>query len=95
MDASEYAVRKALVALSVEKTLLDMNKAVYEEVAKRLYKTYKCYLPDCFDHPDYLKKVLMDLYGKSHEVIIDTISKYLDEFSKQKEISSFLKVICQ
>jgi len=94
MDATNYEIRKALVSLAVEEVLGNISDVVFEEVTRRLYKNYKCYIPDCFDNPQYLKKVLQELYGYSHNTIIESITNKLNEFSRQREISSFLKVIC-
>lgn len=86
-------IRKALVALAIEKTLLDMGTAVFGEVTARLLKEYDCYIPDCHDHPEYLKKILKDLYGNSYLVIIESIREELEEFVYKKSISEFLDVI--
>jgi len=95
LDASNYVIRKALVTLAIEEVLTDVNMVVLEEVKRRLYKNYKCYIPDCFDNPQYLKDVLEELYGNSHWTIIESVTKKLSEFDRQKEISSFLTVICR
>jgi hypothetical protein len=93
LDISDSDIKKALVTLALEKGLLDMGTPVLDAVAKRLYKTYKCYLPDCCDHPEYLNKTLKDLYGDSYKTIVESIRKHMVEFSYQKPIEEFLKAI--
>ena len=87
-------VKKALVTLYIEKTLLDIGKPVYEKVTRRLYAKYHCYLPDCYDHPEYLNEILKKLFGDSSKVIVESISKQLKEFDNHDKIKRFLQVIC-
>jgi len=58
MDATEAQIKKALVAFAVEKTLLPLGEPVYQKVAKTLKDDYACFIPDCYDHPEYLKRIL-------------------------------------
>ena len=95
MEHDYDIVRKALVSLAVEKALFEIGKPVYEIVIEALYKEYHCYLPDCYEHPEYLNEVLKKLYGNAHEVIVKSIKKQLDEFSNHKHIARFLSVINQ
>ncbi|HZI70020.1 MAG TPA: hypothetical protein VFD60_02555 [Nitrososphaeraceae archaeon] len=95
MEYDYDIVRKALVSLAVEKALFEIGKPVYEKVIETLYKEYHCYLPDCYDHPEYLNDILNNLYGGAHDVIVKSIKKQLDEFSNHKHIAKFLAVICQ
>lgn len=93
MKADSNQAKKALVALSIETVLLKIGKRVYEEVNSRLYENYRCYIPDCFENPEYLKRVLQDLYGKASLNIIQSIKKELEEFAEQKGIDSFITII--
>ncbi len=84
---------KALATLAIEKTLLDIGKPEYETVIDRLYKKYHCYIPDCFEKPEYLKVVLKDLYGASYKVIIDSIEQKLKGFTHDKRTDVFVHVL--
>ena len=95
MEHDYDIVRKALVSLAVEKALFEIGKPVYEKVIETLYKEYHCYLPDCYDHPEYLNDILVKLYGDAHDIIVKSIKKQLDEFSNHKHIAKFLSVVCQ
>ncbi len=90
----DYSIQKALVAVTVEKTLLDIGKPSYDKVAMILKKEYNCYLPDCYEHPQYLIKVLKEIYGNAHTAIIESINKQL-EFSYHGSTKRFLSVISQ
>ena len=83
-------VKKALVSLAIETTLLEIGKPTYDEVSHKLFKDYKCYLPDCYEHPEYLKTILKDLYGNSSAIIIENIKKQLEEFEAQKGVDTFV-----
>lgn len=93
MNADSRQAKKALVTLAIETVLLKIGKRPHEEVNSRLYKKYHCYLSDCFENPTYLKDVLQELYGKSSDTIIHSITKELEEFAEQKEIDNFVAVI--
>ena len=86
-------VNKALVSMIIEKNLLHIGKPVYEEVLSRLNKKYHCYLPDCYEYPEYLSEILKEVFGDAHKVIVKEIRKELEEFSDQERVGIFLEVI--
>jgi hypothetical protein len=86
-------IMKALVAIAIEKALLGIGKPAYETVSHALYKKYRCYIPDCYEKPEYLREVLKDLFGESYKEIISTIEEQLEEFSYKKKIKTFLQVL--
>jgi hypothetical protein len=90
LEATDLQIKKALVTISVEQALLEIGTPVLEEVTRSLYSNYRCYIPDCLDHPDYLTTVFKDLYGKGYLNIVKSIHKHLDEFIDQKPIEKFL-----
>lgn len=93
MDATDTQIKKALVAFAIEKALIDMGNPVFEKVAKTLKDNHNCYIPDCYEHPEYLKRVLSDLYGNAHITIINSIKDSLREFSQQESINRFISVL--
>lgn len=93
MDATDIQIKKALVAFAIEKALLDMGEPIFEKVAKMLKDDYNCYIPDCYDHPEYLKRVLSDLYGNAHIPIVNSIKNSLHEFSQQGPINQFISIL--
>ncbi len=84
---------KALTALAIETSLLDVGQPVYERVANSIYKKYQSYIPDCYEHPEYLKEVLKDLYGNAYNVIVSSIEEQLSEFAYKKKMEAFLTVL--
>ena len=89
----EYHVNKGITILAIGKTLLGMGEPTYDKVIDMLNKNYHCYLPDCYEHPEYLYEILKELYGNSYKVIIELIDKQLEEFSYKEPIERFLEVI--
>lgn len=94
-DATDGEISKALVTLAIEKTLINMGKPVLDEIAHRLFTNYKCYLPDCHEHPEYLKSVLKELYGNCYNTIIESIKENLGELTTKKSIKNFLTIISE
>ena len=54
VNSDGYTVRKALVALAIETVLLEIGKPTFQKVTGKLFKNYKCFLADCYEHPEYL-----------------------------------------
>ena len=96
LEGHDYdKVRKGLVSLAIEKVLLDIGSRTLYKVNDELKKRYQCYLPDCYDHPEYLSAILKNLYGISYKQVSKSINKQLEDFSYHEPIARFLKVICQ
>jgi len=93
VDATDAQIKKALIAITIERVLLKMGKPVLDAFTKKLYKNYNCYVPDCSDHPEYLIQVLKEMYGNSYKTIVSPMIDDLKEFSHQKFISNFIKII--
>ena len=87
--------RKALVVMAIEKALLEVGKPTYDEVLGKLKKDYNCYLSDCYEYPEYLSRVLKELYGQSYSAIIESIKKYLAEMNTQEGIANFIMKISE
>jgi hypothetical protein len=90
MDATDTQIKKALVAFAIEKALLNLGEPVYQKVTKTLKDDYNCFIPDCYNHPEYLKRILVDMYGNAHTTIIHSIKSDLKEFSSQDPIQKFV-----
>lgn len=84
---------KALVAISIEVVLMRTNGPQYFLILARLERDYECKITDCFEHPEYLKNVLRDVYGNSYNKILDDLEIELGEIVTEKEIQAFLNVL--
>ena len=79
-----------MAVLAIEHTLLQIGIATLEKVQSKLREDYNCSLSDCYSHPEYLNKVLKDLFGPAYYEIVKSVNKYLEEFSYQRPIAEFL-----
>jgi len=82
-----------LITLSVEHALLKMGNPELELVKSRLKKEYNCEISDSLEHPEYLKKILRELFGNAYQDILKTINKRLKKTSMDKPIVQFLTVM--
>ncbi|MGQ0771724.1 MAG: hypothetical protein ACT4NT_03005 [Nitrososphaerota archaeon] len=86
---------KAMVAISVEVVLMRNGGPQYQLVLARLERDHECKIFDCFEHPEYLKSTLQDVYGKDYQSIVEKIELELGESSAEKEITDFLNILKQ
>ena len=82
--------KKELFGLAVERVLVNINPRVYEQVENRLSENYGCNIEDCLKHPEYLEKILSELFGKVSIFLIDSIKNLLQESVDNKSYTSFL-----
>lgn len=85
--------QKDLITVAVEAALLEMGLPELEKVQTRLKNDYNCEIPDCLDHPDYLKRVLCELFGYCYNDILGTINKVVKGGHVQGQVEEFLRVL--
>ena len=85
--------KRILVGLAIKKALLEIGKPTYDKVVYRLYFEHHYQLSDCYDHPEYIKAILQEIFGNTHSVIIESVKKRLEEFNTQPQIQEFLTVM--
>jgi len=91
-----HQAKRALVSFAIEQSLLEVGGAVMlDKVNIMLYKEYNSSIPDCYDPPDYLNKVLKKILGNSHKDIVESIKKQLEEFVYHEDISKFIQKIVE
>ena len=95
VETGSDQIKKALVTLAIEQTLLEFGMPALEKVSNKLFEDYHCYLSDCYHKPEYLNKVLRDLFGNSHTVIVQSIRKRLEQVASQDPIKNFLAKISE
>lgn len=91
---SQENIRKALISFVIERVLLDVGKLALDDVGDRLYKKYQRYFSDCYEHPEYLKEILYEIFGDGCRSITAKIQKRLADLQEEKPIAGFLKVLC-
>ncbi len=92
-DMDNNMERRAVVVLAIEHTLLRYGTSNLENIQKIIRKEFNCNLSDCYDHPEYLNKVLRDQFGVSYQDVIKSLSQFLEEFKYQRPIAEFLSKI--
>lgn len=81
---------KIMIKSAIEQALLEIGTPTLEEVTRELFNEHKCLISDCYEKPEYLNAILRDLFGNSHETIVESIKKYLGEFATQGSTRDFL-----
>ena len=90
MDIDKIQVERALIHFAIEKALLGIGDRTFKQVGDSLFKKHGCYFADCLEHPEYLKDVLGEIFGRASIAIINSIQIDLKEFTETKTISTFL-----
>ena len=93
MDLDRKQIMRALITISIEQVLLGIGKPMLDKVATKLYKEYQCYIPDCYEHPDYLNNVLRFVFGNSYVTIISSIKSELSEHFEDEVILRLVKTM--
>jgi len=70
-----------------------MGNPELELVKSRLKKEYNCEISESLKHPEYLKKILNELFGNAYQDILKTINDRLQKTSMDKPIIQFLTVM--
>ncbi|MGQ0606702.1 MAG: adenylate/guanylate cyclase domain-containing protein [Candidatus Nitrosotenuis sp.] len=81
---------RIIVAKCVEKMLLQMGVPDFEEVVRRLFNKYNCFLYDCYENPEYLKQVLREMYGDASNEMTKSIESQIEEQLLPKPVKEFL-----
>lgn len=89
----EDNIDKAFLTFCIEIVLLRMGKPQYEKVVSKLEKQYKCYLPDCHKNPEFLKKVLQDIFGNAYDDVLKEIKTEIGEIATKSYYTEFLAVM--
>ena len=89
----EKLLWKTQVSISVESTLREIGKFEFRKILDMLKKNYNVTLSDCYDNPEFLKKILKDLFGNSYESIIATLEKNLDGLVLMEPVNEFLTIM--
>ena len=87
------ALRRTMAALAINKSLKDIGWQAYDEVCNKLQQYYQCTISDCFDHHEYLRRVLDELYEDASREIIKSIHNNLSDEAENISTECFLDVL--
>ena len=78
----------------IETVLMRKGDVRRHLVQARLGSLYNCDVSDSYEHPEYLRAVLKDVYKEEdYNSIIEEIKLLLDELVNDKDISDFFKIM--
>ena len=81
------------VSIAIEQTLLEIGFNALDAVRNRLSDDYNRNFSDCYANPEFLNRILKDLYGTSYKVVVESIVKNLKECAREEAIIKFEKEI--
>jgi hypothetical protein len=84
-----------MVALSIEVVLMRKGGPQYHLVLARLERDFDCKIYDCFEHPEYLKEVLQQVYGTEYRNIIENLQVELGSLFQKKRVTDFINALGQ
>jgi hypothetical protein len=77
----------------IEIVLMSRGNTKYNLVVAKLYSLYNCAVRECYEHQEYLKTVLKEVYKEDYNSIIDEIELQLGDLIEEKDIANFLKIM--
>ncbi|MGB9124480.1 MAG: hypothetical protein WCC55_02885, partial [Nitrosotalea sp.] len=85
-------IKKDLVSLAIEHTLLKKGGiSLLDDVNYGLYKKFNSTIVKCDEHPEYLKKILQEIFGKDCEKITNSIVQELASFNYDDKVMRFIE----
>jgi len=84
---------KVALTSCVETVLMRKGNTKYNLVIIKLNSHYNCNIKDCYEHPDYLRIILKEVYKEDYNSVLGEIKLLLDDLVNEKEIASFLKIM--
>lgn len=91
--ANHTNMKRDLITVAVEYALLQMGPPELEKVETRLQNDYNCKIGDCLEHPEYLKRILCDLFGNCYQDILDSIEQVIKDANIDNQVDEFVMVL--
>ena len=95
ISSKNHESNKDLLVSIIDLALVTIGGVAFDQVKDRLDTKYHCLMTDCYEHPEYLKDVLMEIFGECSKVITESIKNDLKKISPDPGIEQFLKIIYQ
>ena len=90
----EFDERRGIALISIiEMVLMRKENTKYNLLVAKLSSRYDCTVRDCYQHPEYLRAVLKEVYNDDYNPIIDDIKLHLGDLSNEKDITTFFKIM--
>lgn len=85
-------MHKTALISCVESILMPISNTKYHLTVSKL-KAYDTTISESYDHAEYLKLVLKEVYGNDYDQIITDIKTCLGELVEEEDIAKFFKVM--
>lgn len=92
MDPTVERNKLALISC-IELTLMRSGNTNYQLILSKLDALYDAGITDCYDHPDYLRIILKEVYEDNYRSIVNEIKMCLDDLIVEKDIAAFMEVM--
>jgi hypothetical protein len=85
---------KIALTACIEVVLMRRGNAHYHLVLAKLQTYYNCGILECLDHPEYLQKVLKEVYHKDYNSVLDDIGAEAEQLEGMNEFKiHFFKIM--
>lgn len=84
---------KENLALSIEVVLMRRGGPEYQLVVTKLKNNFNLEIIDCYEKPEYLRKILKEVYRDDYESVVEEIKWELGESVQEKKIVEFLDAL--
>ena len=84
---------KENLALSIEVVLMRRGGPEFQLVIAKLKNNFDLEIRDCYENPEFLRKILIDVYHDDFESVVEEIIWELGESGKERKILEFLDAL--
>lgn len=92
MALSDEQIKENL-ALSIEVVLMRRGGPEFQMVLAKLKNYFNLDIINCYEKPEYLRKVLKEVYHEDFKSIVEEIIGELGEYAKEQKIIEFLDTL--
>ncbi|HET6458125.1 MAG TPA: hypothetical protein VFG24_04525 [Nitrosopumilaceae archaeon] len=65
----------------------------YNLLVAKLNSHHDCTIRDCYEHPEYLRPILKEVYKEDYDYIINEVKTQLVELVNEEDIAIFFKIM--
>jgi hypothetical protein len=83
--------KESLILVIIESILLKTGGIpLLDKVNHMLYKKFNSSVKECYEHPEYLREVLEEIFGAAHHTIAKSIVTELAAFNYDDNVLQFI-----
>lgn len=92
MALSDEQIKENL-ALSIEVVLMRRGGPEFQMVLAKLKNNFNLDIINCYEKPEYLRKVLKEVYREDFKFVVEEIIGELGEYAQEQKIIEFLDTL--